>query len=47
MFTEVLPLAKSELVAYVLVRGLLFRSRQQKKALANRATMSSELRRNL
>lgn len=34
-------------IAYLVVRGFLFRARQQKKALANRATMSNELRRNL
>jgi hypothetical protein len=34
-------------VAYLVVRVFLFRYRHQKKALAQRATMSSELRRNL
>ena len=34
-------------VAYLVVRGLLFRARQQKRALARKAGLSRELRRNL
>ena len=34
-------------IAYLVVRALLFRSRQQRKALSQRRSLSSDLRRNL